>query len=113
MFLGRAALAMQSSTGRHKALPDSLGQRGVREMPRILVGLETACMDQHSGPLMSSNSSFNITFQDPTLSPSHVSVTEDIGRNHEWKVDHRHCLMVLPFYPYASFFPLKHQKHLA
>lgn len=46
MFLGRAALAMQTSIGRQKVLPDRLGERRVREMPRVSVGLEKACREK-------------------------------------------------------------------
>lgn len=40
------------------------------------------CGDQHSGFPMSSKSSFNMSFQDLTPSPSQVSAMEEVCRNH-------------------------------
>ena len=37
---------MQTSIGRQKVLPDRLGERRVREMPRVSVGLEKACREK-------------------------------------------------------------------
>lgn len=103
---------MQTSIGRQKVLPDRLGRGEEGRCPGSWWALEKICREksnQQSGLPMSPSLCLTLTLQDSTLSPSHVSAMEDVGRNHKRKEDHVFCLMFF-LHPDASSCPWGIQK---